>query len=345
MPNISRNFLTAYVRDIFVAADVKPAIAARVAESLVLSNLQGHDSHGIVRVTLYLDQIRNGRLHPNAEPVPIEESPSVVIMDAQRSFGQWSAHVTISRIIEKAQVQGVAAGGITNSGHVGRLGEWVTMAANAGFIGLAFCNGGGSVGIVAPFGGSERLLGTNPLAAAIPLEGQPPVVLDFATSVVAEGKVKIAYNKDAELPPGCILDKDGRPSVKPADLYDGGVLLPAAGHKGFSLGLLCDMLAGVLTGSGAPRREPGLMSNGVLFIVLRIEAFRALSAFFGEAGDYVDMVRSNRPALGFADVMVPGEPEQRTAAEREAQGIPVDDVTWAALAEAAASLGVDVPAA
>ncbi len=162
MPNVKPDTLTGFVQDIFVAAGVRDDIATRVAESLVLSNLQGHDSHGIVRVNLYLDQLRQGSLHPTADPVAVEESPSVVIMDAQRSFGQWSAYVLMRNVMAKAQAQGVASGGLVNSGHVGRLGEWVTMAADAGYIGLAFCNGGGRPGIVAPFGGSERVLGTNP---------------------------------------------------------------------------------------------------------------------------------------------------------------------------------------
>lgn len=343
MPKISQSALTAFVKDIFVAAEVRETIATRVAESLVLSNLQGHDSHGIVRVNLYLDQIRDGRLHPNADPVPIEDAPSVIVMDAQRSFGQWSAYITINRVIEKAGRHGIAAGGITNSGHVGRLGEWVTMAADAGFVGLAFCNGGGNRGIVAPFGGRERVLGTNPLAAGIPLEDRAPIVIDFATSTVAEGKVKIAFNKDVDLPPGCILDSEGHPSVRAADLYAGGVLLPAAGHKGFGLGLLNDLLAGALTGSGMPQPEPGMFSNGVLFVLLKIEAFRALSAFFGDAGTYVDFVKSVRPAPGFDEVLVPGEPEARTMAERQAQGIPVDDVTWANLVQAGEEVGATAP--
>ncbi len=345
MPNVNSSTLTLFVQDIFVAAGVREDIATRVAESLVLSNLQGHDSHGIVRVNLYLDQIRQGSLHPASDPVAVEESPAVVIMDAQRSFGQWSAFVLMQQVMAKAEAQGIASGGLVNSGHVGRLGEWVTMAANAGYIGLAFCNGGGRPGIVAPFGGRERVLGTNPLAAGIPLEGRAPIVIDFATSTVAEGKVKIAFNKNTDLPPDSILDKDGHPSLKPADLYDGGVMLPAAGHKGFGLGLLNDLLAGVLTGSGAPLREPGpSWANGVLFIVLKIEAFRALSAFFGDARDYVDFVKSVRPAPGFSEVLVPGEPEGRVAAERQAHGIPVDDVTWSALVTAAEACGVAAPA-
>ncbi len=344
MPNVTPDTLTGFVQDIFLAAGVRDDIAARVAESLVLSNLQGHDSHGIVRVNLYLNQIKEGHLHPAADPTPVEESPAVVILDAQRSFGQWSAFVLMQKVMEKADAQGVASGGLINSGHVGRLGEWVTLAADAGFIGLAFCNGGGRPGTVAPFGGSERVLGTNPLAAGIPVEGRTPIVIDFATSTVAEGKVKIAFNKQVDLPPGSLLDKHGNPSVNPADLYDGGVMLPAAGHKGFGLGLLNDLLAGVLTGSGAPLKEPGpTWANGVLFIVLKIEAFRALSAFFGDANEYVDFVKSVRPAPGFSEVMVPGEPEGRVAAERKESGIPVDDVTWEALSQAAATYGVAAP--
>ena len=343
MHTVSSDILQSFVQDMFEAAGVRTAIAHKVSESLVLANLLGHDSHGVVRVDLYLDQIENGRLDPASDPEPLEESPSVFIMDAKRNFGQWSAYLTIKKAIEKAETCGIAAGGITNSGHVGRLGEWVTMAADAGYIGLAFCNGGGRRGIVAPFGGSERLMSTNPLAAAVPLEGRDPIVIDFATSVVAEGKVKIAHNKGTDLPPGSMLDKDGNPSVNPQDLYEGGMLLPFGGHKGSGLSLLNDVMAGLLTGSGVPQKVEGPMNNGAFFILLRIETFRALGAFFGDAGDYVEFFKSVRPAPGFDEVMLPGEPEARTAAERRAHGIPVDDVTWCSLVEAAAGVGVEAP--
>lgn len=340
---LAQQTLVDFVREIFVAADVRQDVSQRVAESLVESNLQGHDSHGIVRVPLYLNYIEDGTLHPNAEPEPVEDTACVTILDARRSFGQWSAYQVMRMSIEKAANQGMAAGGLINSGHVGRLGEWVGMAADRNCIGLAFCNLGGREGTVAPFGGTKRLLGTNPLAVGVPLEGEPPVIVDFATSLVAEGKIKIAFNKGMDLPPGVLLDKHGQPTVSPGDLYDGGVMLPAAGHKGFGLGLVCDMLAGVLTGSGAPRTGQGLMSNGVLFLVLNIEAFRALSMFWKEARDYVETVRSNPPAAGMDAVMVPGEPEQNTAAARRAEGIPVDEATWNGLAQAAQKLEVAVP--
>lgn len=343
MRQIPQQTLIDFVREIFKAAKVRQPIAQRVAESLVESNMQGHDSHGVVRVPLYLQQIEDGSLHPNADPEPIEDSQGVTIMNARRGFGQWSAYVTMQRTIEKAKSLGLAAGGIANSGHVGRLGEWVTMATAENCVGLAFCNLGGRAGIVAPFGGTKRLLGTNPLAAGIPMEGRPPIVVDFATSVVAEGKVKIAFNKGMELPPGSILDKEGKPSVSPSDLYEGGVMLPAAGHKGYGLGMLCDLLAGVLTGSGAPKLDGVQMSNGVLFLVLKVESFRALSLFWGDIQEYVDTVHSNPPADGFESVMVPGEPEQQTVAVRRIQGVPVDDVTWGNLARTAEELEVEIP--
>ena len=343
MQTVPSDLLRKFIQDIFEAVGARAPIASKVSESLVLANLYGHDSHGIVRVNLYLEQIENGVLEPASDPEPIQEASSILIMDAKRNFGQWSAFLTVKEIIAKAETCGVAAGGVTNSGHVGRLGEWVEMAADAGFIGLAFCNGGGRRGTVAPFGGSERMMGTNPLAAAIPLEDRNPIVIDFATSVVAEGKVKIARNKGVELPPGCLLDKHGNPSVNPNDLYDGGVLLPVGGHKGSALSLLNDVMAGLLTGSGVPQEGDGKLNNGAFFIVLRIETFRALSAFFGEAQAYADFFKSVRPAPGFDEVMLPGEPEAFTAAERRANGIPVDEVTWSNLVEAAAEVGVAAP--
>jgi uncharacterized oxidoreductase len=222
------------------------------------------------------------------------------------------------------------------------MGEWVQMAADAGLIGLAFCNGGGGRGIVAPFGGTERILGTNPIAAAIPLATRAPIVLDFATSAVAEGKVRIARNSNKAIPEGWILDKTGNPSTNPADLYDGGVILPAAGHKGFGLSLLVEFMGGLLTGAGCPAL--GMPPrNGVLFLVVNVEAFRPLVDFNADGDALAAAIKGVKPATGFDEVLLPGEPEARTAVQRRQQGIPLDETTWRQLVEAGAARGVTAP--
>jgi uncharacterized oxidoreductase len=245
--------------------------------------------------------------------------------------------------LAKARAHGLAATGLLNCNHVGRLGEWVQMAADAGMISLAFCNGGGARGAVAPFGGAARLLGTNPVAAAVPVAGQPPLVIDFATSAVAEGKLRVARNRGKSIPEGWILDSAGRPSTNPHDFYNGGVLLPAAGHKGYGLSLLVELLGGLLTGNGSPVLPDFGTGNGVLFLVIAAGVFRPAEAFLADAAALCEQVKAVPPAEGFAEVMLPGEPEQRSAARRRAEGVAVDEATWGQLGAAAATLGVDVP--
>jgi uncharacterized oxidoreductase len=344
MPVIDLTVLTDFVEQIFQAAGTTAEDAHLVAVSLVKSNLVGHDSHGVVRVRQYLDNIAKGELFPAARPVIERETATITMVDALYGFGQVAAHFAITQTIEKAQNQGLAATGLYNCNHVGRLGEWVQMAADQSLIGLAFCSGGRPGGLVAPFGGAGRLLGTNPVAAAVPIVGHPPFVMDFATSAVAEGKVRVARNKGQSIPEGWILDVQGRPSTNPNDLYEGGMLLPTAGHKGFGLALLIEFLGGVLTGQGGPWLPSyTTVRNGVIFIVLSVEAFRIPEDFLAEAAMLRDKTKATPPAQGFDEVLLPGEPEQRAAEQRQAEGISIDETTWGELVEAARQLGVAAP--
>ncbi len=344
MPIVQPAVLRDFVVCIFQAAGAPERIARLVAGSLVTSNLMGHDSHGVIRVRQYLDSIASGELDPAAEPVITRETPTVALVDARRGFGQVAAHFAMKSAMEKARDQGLAAVGIFNCYHVGRLGEWVQMAADQGMIGLGFCNGGRRGGAVAPYGGAGRVFGTNPVAAAVPVAGQPPVVIDFATSAVAEGKLRVARQQGKAIPEGWILGPDGEPSTDPEDFYAGGVLLPIAGHKGSGLSLLVEFLGGILTGRGCPAFPDFTPGNGVLFLVLSIEAFRPLEAFLEDGAALCQRVKAVPPATGFEEVLLPGEPERRTAERRRAEGIPVNEATWRQLTEAAAALGVSVPA-
>jgi uncharacterized oxidoreductase len=344
MPVINSTVLSEFVASIFEAAGTPKEGAHLVANSLVKSNLVGHDSHGVVRVMQYLDTITRGELNPAVEPVIVHETPTITIVDARRGFGQIGAHFAMSVTIEKARSQGLAATGLQHCNHVGRLGEWVEMAADQNMVGLGFCNGGRPGGLVAPFGGASRLLGTNPVAAAAPVGGRAPFLLDFATSNVAEGKVRIARNKGQSIPEGWILDSQGRSSTNPEDLYNAGMLLPAAGHKGYGLSLLVEFMGGLLTGEGAPAM-PGYnsMSNGVVFIVLAVEAFRPVTEFLQDSAILCEQVKVAKPAPGFEEVLLPGEPEQRSAERRQAEGIPIDETTWGQIVAAGERLGVNVP--
>lgn len=342
MPLLQASTLIDLIQRIFAAAGAPDDIAKLVATSLVGSDLAGHDSHGSVRVRQYLDAIRRGDLKPAARPAIVHDQGAVVTVDAQRGFGQVAAHFTITEGIRRAKEHGIAAAGLIHSGHVGRLGEWVELAAAQDAVALAFCNGGGPAGAVTPFGGAERVLGTNPIAAALPVGNAKPIILDFATSAVAEGKVRVARNRGKSIPEGWILNKDGLPTTNPADLYDGGMLLPAATHKGYALGLLVDFMAGLLTGGGTNILPGYIPGNGVLFIVLDIAAFRPFADYQQESQAVAQRIKNAKPAPGFDAVLLPGEPEQRMAAERSANGIQIDDATWQLLTEDAAALNVAV---
>jgi uncharacterized oxidoreductase len=344
MKTIPVSVLTDFVGRIFQAAGVSASVAETVAASLVASNLAGHDSHGVVRTMQYLGAVERGETIGDATPAVTHETAVMATIDARRAFGQVAGSFAMQMAIDKARNAGIAAVALHNSSHVGRLGEWVEMAAAEGMIGLAFCNGGRSGGIVAPFGGAARRIGTNPMAAAVPLGDHPPFVLDFATSAVAEGKVRVARNSGKEIPTGWVLDKEGNPTTNPADLYEGGMLVPAAGHKGYSLALLIDLLGGMLTGGGsAPEAGSTMQSNGVLFIVLAVSAFRTPEEFAEEAQAMVDRIKDTPLAPGFSAILLPGEPEQQTAAQRRANGVPLDDGTWAQMVAEAERLGVAVP--
>ena len=269
---------------------------------------------------------------------------AITKVDAQHSFGQVAAKFAMEVSIDKAQTHGLAATALLNSNHVGRVGEWVAMAAEANMIGLAFCNGGSPGGLVAPHGGIERKLGTNPFAAAVPINGRSPFILDFATSVLAEGKVRVARNKGVELPDGIILDNKGQPSTNPHDLYNQGMLLPAGLYKGFGLSLLIEMLGGLLTGMGSPALpDYKLFRNGVVFLVLAIKPFRPLADFLLETAQLAQSIKNTQPAAGVDAVLLPGEPEEQTAVRRRASGIPLDETTWAQITTVAHQLNVSPP--
>lgn len=344
MPVIQAETLRDLVADIFIAAGTPSDIAPHVAHSLVESDLVGHESHGVVRVRQYLDAIRAGDLTPDARPQIIQENGAVITVDACRGFGQLAAGWTMDATIRRAKEYGIAAASLVNCGHVGRLGEWVDLAAAQDAVALAFCTGGGATGIVTPYGGAQRVLGTNPLAAALPLGERAPMVLDFATSSVAEGKVRVFRNRGKSIPEGWVLNSAGLPTTNPNDLYDGGMLQPFATYKGYALSLLVELLSGVLTGNGTPVLPGYKPGNGVLFVVMDVAAFRPVADYKSVSGQVADRIKAVPPAPGFSEVLLPGEPEQRMAAERLGNGIAIDDATWQLLSEDAVVLGVSLPA-
>jgi hydroxycarboxylate dehydrogenase B len=342
MPRVKSAYLREITQQIFQAAGAPDDVATIVAESLVEADLTGHDSHGVIRIVEYLNQIRAGHLDPKAKPEVVRETLTTLLVDGHWTFGQVTAQWTMNQLIAKAAQYDLGAGGIYRCGHIGRVGGYTAMAAARGFLSMAFVNGGGTRPRVAPFGGIRPVFGTNPLAAAVPGEGQAPIVLDFSTAVVASGKIRIAREKGEELPEGWILNREGQPSRRPQDYYDGGMLLPMAGYKGYALGLLAEVLGGLVTGAGTPilPKSGYQVGNGVFFIALSIAAFRPLAEFAREVGELSETLKATPPLAEGGEVLLPGEPEQRMKARRLADGIDISDEIWQKTVEAARGVGV-----
>jgi uncharacterized oxidoreductase len=323
--------------------------AAVVARSLVSANLCGHDSHGLIRIVQYVDAIADGRLKPGAPFTVVHEAAAVLTADGGWGLGQVQAHRLVDRLVDKARAAGVAAGTLRQCGHIGRLGEYAEAAAGRGMAFMATVNNHGFARGVAPPGGTASRIGTNPLCLGAPSPGDP-VILDIGTSVCAEGKVRVLFNKGQPVPEGWLLDAQGRPTTDAGVLYrePRGTILPLGGaqaYKGFGIGLLLDILAGGLSGASCSHPEnPNLSANAVFFLVLDIEHFAGADHFLREVGRLAASVRECPRAEGIQEILLPGDPERREAARRRRAGLSLDEGTWGQLVVVANRLKVAVPA-
>ena len=313
--------------------------AGTVARRLVDSNLVGHDSHGVLRVAKYLAWVRNGTLKPNQTPTVVFENETIAIVDGNRGFGQVVGEFAGKLGIAKAAKSGIALICLRNCGHLGRVGDWAELAASVGQVSLHFLNTSGAR-CVAPFGGSDRRLSTNPITIGVPVAGGDPVIMDMTTSMVAEGKLMVAMNKGERLPEGWIIDKQGRPTTDAKDFYDGGALLTMGAHKGSGLSIVTDLLAGAISTGKSSDPQDTVLRNNMLSIYIAPAVYDSKGQVPTEVARFVDWVRASPPAKPGQPVLLPGEIERRTRAERTATGIPLDDKTWADLIAAAESVGI-----
>lgn len=331
-------------------------VAAETAHHLIRANLSGHDSHGVIRVMQYVAETDRGDLRPSARPQLLREDRVTALIDAGRTFGQFSTAFALDWCLAAAMANGLAAAAVRQSGHIGRLGEYTERAAARGLVAIVTVGmAGPGVGSVAPPGVKGRFLGTNPWSIGIPAEGQPAVVLDAATSAIAEGKVRFARSKSAQLPPGSALDPEGKPTTDPEDYYRGGSLVPmgapTATHKGYGWSLMAALVGGLaiigdadpsLAGARGSLSDHRGRSSGVFMVVID-------PARFGEPGGYPTQVAATltalreMPRIEGADVMVPGEPEVRMRAIREKDGIAVPKTTWDELQEVGTRFEVKPP--
>ena len=336
--------LTSLVEEIFKAAGCEPEEAQRVANRLVTSNLVGHDSHGVLRVPPYVEWLRDLKIFPDKSIQVVFENDSIAVVDGQFGLGQSIGEETMRLAIEKSERSGVAIVALRNSGHLGRIGDWAEMAAAAGKVSLHFVNTSGAGLLVSPFGGIDRRLSANPIAVAVPTGTDAPVILDISASVIAEGKVRVAYHRGDTLPDGCLIDADGNPTNNPADLYADppGAILPFAGHKGYGLSLITDLLAGALSGGSCTNpANSDRVANNMLTIVIDPGFFASDDAYHEEVQRFVDYVKTSRTVTEDGEILVPGDLERRTKAARLKDGIEIAEVTWGQIVETCQSLGVE----
>ncbi|MCX8134746.1 MAG: malate/lactate/ureidoglycolate dehydrogenase [Roseococcus sp.] len=348
--------LQSFVTRIFLATGCGAKEAARIAEHLVGANLAGHDSHGVVRVPRYVEWQQAGHVLAGQTVEVVNDGGGFALLDGRFGFGQTVAQQATEFGVGRAVEQGACIVGLRNAGHIGRVGDYAEMAARAGIISIHFVNVAGSV-LVAPFGGAERRFSTAPFCVGVPLPGGP-VILDFATSLVAEGKVLVASNGGKPLPPDALITAEGALSADPRTLYGDyppvgprnpaggtGAIRAFGGHKGSGLALMCELLAGALTGGGTsgPVAARGRIANGMLSVFLSPRHFGDEAAFHQAARDYLAWVKSCRPADPEAPVLLPGEPEMQRRKERLVSGVPLTAETWQSLLDTAAKLGIEAP--
>lgn len=324
--------------EILAAIGTPSDLAEIVSNSLVQANLAGHDSHGVLRLASYVERVRSGRVIPKARARIDGRSGATARIDGAWGWGQPAAHLAVDHALSLARDFGIAAVSIRRCNHIGRLGEYVERMASQGMLGFSVCN---ALPVVAPFGGSGRLLGTNPLAFAAPRSNESsPIMLDVATAAVAEGKLMVARAKREQVRLGLIVDREGRPTQEPEDYFGGGALLPFGGHKGYGLSVMVELLGGVLSGTGASSSPNYAKGNGTMMIAINIDAFLPVSTFISECETLSATIKKSIPADGFREVLLPGEPEAITRLDRERSGIPLPDETWSTLSALSSQLGV-----
>ena len=343
-----------FVRDIFVGAGCSPEESARIAKYLVAANLAGHDSHGVTRVPRYVRSKLDGDIRADQTVEVLIDTPVLAVVDGNNGYGQTVTPQAVEIGTAKCKAHGLAAVALRNAGHLGRVGDWAEMAAEAGLISIHFVNASGSI-LVAPYGGTERRLSTAPYCVGIPRPNDTAVILDFATSVVAEGKVLVASQGGKPLPQDALIGPDGETSTDPQQLYGPyepagprnprlgkGAIRAFGDHKGSGLALICELLGGSLTGTGATHPAPHTY-NGMFSIYIDPARFDPDDFFSADMTRYIAFLKGTKPAMPGGEILIPGEPETRTRAERMKNGIPLPDDTWASLAACAREVGVVPP--
>ena len=305
MIHIAADQLAGFVAEIFVKTGCSVAEAGRIGHYLVSANLSGHDSHGVVRVPRYVMNVRSGATVPDQTIAVVVDTPVISVIDGKFGFGQTVAPAATAIGIDKCLAMGLSAVALRNAGHIGRVGDFAEMAAAKGLVSVHFVNAAGSV-LVAPFGGIERRFSTAPYCVGVPRPGRSPLILDFATSIVAEGKVLVASQGGKKIPSDALIGPDGEVSDDPHLLYGSyepvgprdhrkgaGAIRAFGDHKGSGLAVMCELLGGALSGTGATA-EGRPFANGMLSIFIDPARLDPAMFFPGEVQRYVDYVKSSK---------------------------------------------------
>jgi len=329
---------------LLVTTGSSEAEAAAVSDHLVDANLAGHDSHGVGMLPHYLRNLKSGGLVPNRTPTIVSESDTFAVWDGCNGYGQVIARDAMGWAIGAARRHGVAVHGLRNTHHIGRVGAYGELAASQGLLSVHFVNGNSGPPRVSPFRGREGRMSTNPICIAVPgTDRTRPIILDFATSRIALGKVRVAYNEGKKVPAGALLDEAGAPTDDPKVIYESqGTVTPFGEHKGYGLALIAELLAGAIAGAGTIQpenpRDRGIL-NGMLTVVIDPERLSDRSFVDREIDAMTAYLKSTAPSDPASPVLIPGEPERLQRDRRIAEGIEIDAKTWRDIEDAAASVG------
>jgi len=346
MPTLTREDIRKIAYTVLRAAGASDSNAGIVADHLADANMAGQDSHGFIRVPQYVETIRQGRLNPAAEPEVVQEAGSIARVDGHHTFGQVVALFSTNLAIERARESGIAMVTMGKLGHTGRIGTYPEIIAKAGMVGI-FCTGATGPGatIVPPFRGAEGRLSTNPISFGFPYAPDSPILLDYATSTSAEGKVRVYRNRGHQLPDKWILDKDGVPTSEPKAFYDGGMILPfgglTGGHKGYALGFMVTLLGGALGSIGQAPEIEGSMQGGSTVIAIDADKLVPIDDLREVVAAQVDHMKSSAPMDETKPVEFPGEYEVTHRRQRLEEGVEIEQDTWDLVEETVRDLGLE----
>jgi len=350
MITLSSDRLRIFAAELLHKSGFQADEAKTIADSLTLSEMMGHSSHGLMRGIEYIKLLEQGSIVSGANLETIRETPNSLMADAQFGAGQVIMPALLEKLKNKLETQAVVTAAVRNCGHVGRLGEWVEIAAEAGYPGLLLVNDNGSAFLVAPPGGKQAVTSTNPLAFAVPLADGEIFMADLSTSAIAFGKAKVARMNGSKLPPNAIQDSDGNPTTDPEALFTNprGSMLPmggAQGYKGFALAMFIDLLVSGLSGGQMPPAKKGTkLINNLTMVLWNPKFFAGIAHMQEEAKKYLTFVRACPPIDPANPIRLAGDRLNTLKQDREKTGIPLGKGLTESLLTLAKKLGVTPPA-